>query len=89
VILAAIACKELIGKAVEKAKEKYVQWATERQLKKWQRELKKQMQSGGKESESESESEEEELSESEQSQTATKVKRARHWNPEGGVTDWG
>ena len=92
-ILAAIACKELFGKAIDKAKEKYIQWATERQIKKWQRELQKQMQKGGKESEtdsdSESESEEEEPPESQRLQTKAKLKRAREWKPEGEATHWG
>jgi hypothetical protein len=91
VILAALACKALMGKAVEKAKEKYVQWATERQIKKWQRELQKQMRNGGgkdeSESESESESEEDESPETLELQTKAKVKRAREWNHEG-AAEW-
>jgi hypothetical protein len=67
VILGAFACKALIGKAIEKAKEKYVQWATERQIKKWQQDLGKQLPRSARESERE------------RSETGARGRRIRDW----------
>jgi len=91
VILAAIACKELLGKAIQKGKEKFVQWATERQLRKWQKELQEQMQKGSSkhgEHEIDSGSEDDELHGGNQVNNRTIVRRAREWKLEGGTADF-
>lgn len=81
VILAAIACKELLGKAIEKAKEKVVQWATERQIRKWQKKMQEQMEKAAS-TKVENESNEE------VDDHHAIVRRARTWNREGGTLDF-